>query len=224
MAKILVLGLSIAAAAIAGTISIDTSGNAADWAITAQSMTFAAFQNGSEITITSNGLGTGTTPLNLATWNGVWIADLTFFLPTNAVNIALNTSSMAVDDKALLTLNGVDFANALVFGGTGAGIFTRDGTNYENVVFANTQAVSVTNGFILGGLNTLRVYVNNTDTTDPNALATTFTFPTAHTGLDLSGSVTFDVAAQGVPEPASAVLVAASLGLIFLWLKRQPQS
>lgn len=192
----------LVSAAQANVIDIGTA-NAANWTVTADGSTFAAFQLGQAVTVTSTGNALGTSPIDLAKFDGVWLATLTFALPSDAINVALNTTTLLADDKLVVSLNGVDIGNALVTGITGAGTFFRNGAS-EPIVYSANQALSVSSGFVLGGTNTLIVFVNNTDTTDPNAPPSNFAFSTADTAFDLAGAVTYREAVQtGVPEPQS---------------------
>jgi hypothetical protein len=188
----------------ADTVDIGTA-NAANWTVTADGSTFAAFELGGAVTMTSTGNSLGASPIDLTKFDGVWLAKLTFTFPADAINIALNTTSLLADDKLVVSLNGTDIGNALVGGGTGAGTFFRNGAS-ESVVYSGNQALSVSSGFVLGGTNNLIVYVNNTDTTDPNAAPSNFAFPTADTAFELAGAVTYSESAQSaVPEPQSAL-------------------
>ena len=212
---LLALALITVTEAAAVSINIGTALNAGSWTIDSDGFTFPAFQNGNAITVTSTGNRLGTTPLNLSTWDGVWKATLTFALPSNATNVALNTTGIAPDDKLILALNGADFADHLVFDGSGPGTFFRNGAS-EGVIYTSSQAVSLTSGFILGGLNTLVAYINNTDSAAPNAPPSNFQFDAAATALTLVGTVTFDVPASGAPEPGVLLLTAAGLGALVL--------
>src|ERR1051325_857661 len=98
----------------------------------------------------------------------------------------------------------------MVFDTTGPGTFFRNGAS-ESVTYTNSQTVSLTSGFILGGVNTLVAYINNTDTADPNAPPSNFQFDAAATALTLGGAVTFDVPTSGAPEPGVLLLTAAGL-------------
>ncbi len=190
----------LASVAQADTVDIGTA-NAANWTVTADGSTFTAFQLGGNVTMTSTGNALGTSPVDLTKFDGVWLATLSFTLPADAINVELNTTTLLADDKLVVSLNGTDIGNSLVAGGTGAGNFFRNGAS-EAITYSGNQALSVTSGFVLGGTNHLIVYVNNTDTTDPNAAPSNFAFPTADTSFDLTGAVTYDEAVQaGVPEP-----------------------
>jgi hypothetical protein len=215
----LALTVGMASASGAMAINVGTAGNAANWTIDSDTLTFGAFQTSNAISVTSNGTPTGTSPLNLATWDGIWKATLTFTLPANATNVALNTTAIFPDDKVILALNGVDFAVHIIQDQAAAGTFVRNGIT-ENVTFTASANVTVTNGFILGGTNTLVAFLNNTDTVNPMA-PSNFTFAQAGTGLTLDALVTFDVpAGASAPEPASALLIAAGLGGLMVRLRR----
>ena len=212
MHKSWLVALALMTVAEAGAVSINigTALNASSWTIDSDGFTFTAFQDGSAITVTSTGNRLGSTPLNLSTWDGVWKATLTFILPAGATNVALNTTAILPDDKLILALNGADFADHMVFDTTGPGTFFRNGAS-ESVTYTNSQTVSLTSGFILGGVNTLVAYINNTDTADPNAPPSNFQFDAAATALTLGGAVTFDVPTSGAPEPGVLLLTAAGL-------------
>jgi len=199
-----VFGLVVIAQA--NTIDIGTS-NAANWTVTADGSTFAGFQLGGAVTMTSTGNSLGSSPIDLTKFDGVWLAALTFTLPADAINVALNTSALLADDKLVVSLNGVDIGNALVGGNSGAGTFFRNGSS-EPIVYSANEELSILSGFVLGGTNTLIVYVNNTDTIDPNAAPRNFEFASADTAFELAGAVTYNQAVQtGVPEPQFVLLL-----------------
>jgi len=217
---LIILG-SLTNKAVAGVITISTSNNAANWLITGAGANVApAFQLNDSISLTSNGLNSGTFAPggSLAQFNGFWFADLTFSLPADAKNVVLNLNSGGFDDRAVVQLNGTDIGNGGI-AGPGSGLMTfSSGSPEVTYPFTGFGSGIVTSGFNVGGLNTLRLIVNNTSS---GIFGTTKTFQGTgdFTVANFSGTVTFDQPAVTTPEPNN-ILGLGMLGLGAL-VKRQ---
>jgi PEP-CTERM motif len=178
------------------------------------------------ISITSNATSTGTfaTGGSEAQFNGFWYADAEFLLPANASSISLVFSTLQADDRTVLELNGDILGDYFLDGveanppltGPGAMSFTSgDDVPYT---FTGISSGVVSNGFILGGENDLRMIVNNTG-------QHVLTAPTVSTD-DFGGDATHaDVTAfvsYSVPEPSS-LFVLLGTGLVTVLRRRRKQ-
>ncbi len=112
---------------------------------------------------------------------GVWQGMFEFFVPDDVENASLSIFDIGVDDRVVLTLNGIPIpgANDVIFGNIGSGVHDfGDGrgpvpfefTGSENWLQANPDPLVTSANFIYGGVNQLIAYVNNTNTGDPTAL------------------------------------------------------
>src|SRR5438309_119818 len=92
-------------AAFSATVIDLGTANAGIWSITGAGASGAAALavtgGGGTISITDNSLQTGTyvSGGSLANFNGFWYADFMFVLPSDAINIVLNFSGLAADDR-----------------------------------------------------------------------------------------------------------------------------
>jgi hypothetical protein len=145
----------------------------------------------------------------------VYTVDADFTLPAGFTNAVLTITSLTVDDRGVLQLNGTNISNAGIFGpGNGSMTFTPGGSNDPfTFTFGNgTQNLVITSGFVVGH-NDLDLIVNDTN----NGI---FGAPLSG-GVNISSafldaSLTFDVATtpparNGVPEPAALTLLGLAL-------------
>ncbi|MBZ5723457.1 MAG: hypothetical protein LAP87_00530 [Acidobacteriia bacterium] len=224
------LGLVCLTAASATVIDISTvAGNG--WTITGAGATGAAPMFLSDaiggISVSSDSLSTGTfiTGGSLAAFDGFWVANLTFTLPTGATAPSLNITGFRGDDRAVLELNGnpTPILNVGVSGSTGAGLmqFTDGGATTPFTFNASTFPATgtFTTGFVTG-LNTLTIIVNNTSAGGIGAATGTLT-PGDGTRTLLGGNFTFTPAA--VPEPATASFLILGLAPL-AWVLRKQRS
>jgi hypothetical protein len=237
MLAVLPLVLSDMGQAKAGTTNLGTAGNAASWEITGGGAAGAtAFQvdvtQAGQIAPTSNGKSSGSFASggSLANFNGFWYADETFKLPSNATNIKLSFSGLYGDDRIVLELNGTMIGNYALNGtnGAGNGVMSFLGPNDmhlpnpPDVNYTFTDAVSgtATTGFVVDGVNDLRLIVNNTGQepiTDPTR---TFKGTDDTTEAFLDATLTYQV--KSVPEPSSLLIgiVSASVAGYCGWRRR----
>jgi hypothetical protein len=96
--------------------------------------------------------------------DGFWYADLFFTLPGGATNPKLHLTSLIVDDRAVVELNGTIVSDGGIDGpGKGNMTFTDGGPNkpYQFKHGDGAQTVHTGKGFV-AGTNDLRLIVNNT--------------------------------------------------------------
>ncbi len=216
----------LVSAAQAGMINVGTASNAANWLITGAGATNApAFQVfGGDISLTSNAARTGTfiSGGSYANFDGLWVADETFFLPAGATGVSLNFSGLMADDRTVLELNGTMIGNAGISGSTGQPTtgpgfmkFPPEPSSDVPFTFTGQTSGTVTSGFVLGGQNTLRLVVNNT-----GAGITGFTtkpcFDDDFTAAGVSGTVTF-ADATATPEPSALALFGLGGAALVAW-------
>jgi hypothetical protein len=203
------------ALASATSVYVGTNNNAAAWsAFAGAGGSGTPFQTPSGLSITSNTTITGT-PLpgaSLAQWDGFWFATLHFSLPADAMNPMLSITSLGSDDRMVIRLNGNDIADNLVAGGGGPGVFDFGSGDQPYNFSGNTNFV-VSSGLIIGGVNTLAVYVNNTGSRDPSAVTRGFVNQTDGTDASFSATVGF-TERSAVPEPETWSTLALGIGLV----------
>ena len=192
------------------SLDLGTAGNAANWFITGAGATASpAFQvaaNGpGEISLTSNALPDGifVGGGSLAKFNGCWYADEFFSVPSYASNVRLAFDSLYGNDRAVLTLNGTIIGDGNYTGFTGPGVMAFSPGSLDVVyTFTGTKSGIVTSGFVFGGVNNLRLIINNTGVVPMDA--PTATFNGGGDGTDASVNITLT---YSVPEPSSLVLL-----------------
>lgn len=130
-------------------------------------------------------------------FTGFWLADYIFCLPYGAANISLNYWDFFADDRGLLLLNGNPIVATGISSPTGFNpgwlVLTDGGSGQAYSFVGPNGSVSgtMTNGFNIGGLNTLRVIINQTfqgvccDDLPVSALGT------VKTSFNLSGAVSY---------------------------------
>jgi hypothetical protein len=172
------------------------------------------------LSLTSDSYSSGSfvTGGSLANFDGFWTATYTFSLPANATGVSFNYSNFFVDDRGVLTLNGnILNATGVPWSGfSGSMEFTDGGPLQPYSGFSTSEngfvSGTATSGFILGGVNTIRVIVNNTHSGIYGPLVNISTQDATSVGL--SGVISYSV----VPEPSLAAL--AMLGAMLLRVRR----
>jgi hypothetical protein len=227
----LVLLLVMAAAGFAATIDISTSNNSTadgyQWIITDIGATggqsAVAYNPGGNpfVSFTSTGQTGGTSACPSCTFNGFWVATLSFNLPSWATGVSLNYSNLMSDDRALLLLNPtgtITGSSTSIIGSTGMGTtngsmqFTASGTQtpYTFNSLSWFGSGTVNSGFNIGGTNTLMLLVNNT-----NGGAAGSTVPFGSSGdttvAGVSGTLTYSAPPSGVPEPSAIAYILIGL-------------
>ncbi|MGD0771076.1 MAG: PEP-CTERM sorting domain-containing protein [Tepidisphaeraceae bacterium] len=147
-----------------------------------------------------------------AQFNGFWYADAYFQIPSNASSVALDFSTLQADDRVVLELNGTILGDYFLNGYesnpplTGLGVMSfPPGPPDVPYTFTGISSGIVTNGFILGGDNDLRMIVNNTG----EALLTAPTVNGGPTHAQLTAFVSYSV-----PEPSSLGILGIGLGTL----------
>jgi hypothetical protein len=176
------------------------------------------------LSLTSNGNSGGTfvSGGSVGSFDGFWTLNYMFTLPSTASGLALNFSGLFADDRAVLELNGTMIGNTDQTGnGMVSGQMTlTDGGPNNTFNFTEVTSGSITSGFNLGAANTLTIIVNNTGNG-------AFGPPQDISGQDytvgfLQGSLSYNATNPStVPEPRSAVLLAAGLGALALLASRR---
>jgi hypothetical protein len=228
----------------ATTTYVGTVSNASAWTVTydgpSGNVTGTAMPTpgGDNISLSSDGEGDGSfvgaggslTNSDLASaFNGAWIANLSFFIPADAVDVVLTFADLAVDDRVVLELNGAPIGNAGLQGTTNASgvmsfVLDSPGTTTPQDFDADTSG-SITTGFILGGSNDLELVVNNTNAAPDFTHGTNLAQPTQ--GFQTSGDATLvgvnaTISFGTVPEPGTLILFGTALaGVGVLRLRRR---
>jgi hypothetical protein len=175
-------GLFLTTLASAATVEFDVSTNSGHWNIAKfgqVDMSAPAYliPGTTLISPSSTGYSTGTMAGGAAvsSFDGFWVATLTFVLPEGVVNPTLNFSLpegyaasypiLYGDDRVVLELNGQDIGNATLNEMNSAQ--PSDGIMYfwpvwgQAYTFTNSVGAHITTGFH-SGTNTLSLIVNNT--------------------------------------------------------------
>ncbi|TWU59392.1 hypothetical protein Poly51_21800 [Rubripirellula tenax] len=204
----------------AEVLNLGTGGNASSWTSTgAGAVNAPTFQvnlnSANDISLISNGQATGTftTGGSLAAFDGFYSAENTFAIPAGATDVRLDFDDLFGNDRVVLQLNGVDIGNSTFFGTTGTGLMQfQYNTPDISYTFDETVAGSVTSGFNIGGLNSLRLVVNNHGFVGIDVPTQTFSFPGDAVNARVAATVTF----SAVPEPSSIMALAmGAVGLGF---------
>ena len=224
----LTVGLALPRYASALTVFSFDSSSAAGWTVTgggavnATPYVVTIFGNYSpvlSVATTGNAAGTFLPGGSAANFDGFWIADYTFSLPANAVNVQFDYTKFFADGRGVLKLNGT-IINSAGFPGVGGSldgfmIFTAGGQPQPytfNGPFGNVSG-SATSGFNIGGVNTIEVIMNNTAVSVASPMVG---LPDLDgTGLGIVGTISY-----AVPEPSFATLALAALGGAFLRIHR----
>jgi hypothetical protein len=216
--KLLRLGLVLWAAMLFGLNTVHATvldigtGVSPNWTVSAGGASDVQpyFIDGGErdLALTSDGFSSGTPVkgLNLSTFDGYWTANLSFFLPSNAINPVLTYSNLSADDRVVLELNGVPIGNAgKPNGGLGFMTLSDGGPNIPYQFSGDLTSGSAAAGFIPSAPNLLEAIINNTDAGingAPRDISTS-----DGTGFRLHGTLTY----SAVPEPASLSVFLAGL-------------
>jgi hypothetical protein len=165
--------------ALAGQVQAQTSvtnyfstTNATQWQIAGGGVTNAtAYEStayAGSLTVISGG-DTGTYVTGMTNFTGFWLADYVFYLPYGVTSISLSYSYFYVDDRGILLLNGNPIvATGIPYLGNlnpGSLVITDGGLPQPYSSFVGPDGSlsgTVTNGFNVGGYNTLRAIINNT--------------------------------------------------------------
>jgi len=210
MRKLVAVAIALGASVVgaAGSVRAATSQNistaaTSGWTVSGGGAVGATpFSSGPDaLSVTSDGTAQGTpvTGLSLASFDGYWVADYSFVLPPDATNPSLAISNFFADDRSILTLNGVVIANTGVNGPGAGSMVESDGSAPVAFTFTNTSSDTVASDFVLGGVNSLEVVVNNTGGGIAADLADLG--PSNGTNFGLNAALSYDSAS--VPLPAS---------------------
>ncbi len=201
------------------TVDISTT-DLSNWRVTAGGAVNAApYSFGTELSISSTGTGIGTfvSGGSFGAFSGFWLANYTFFLPSDAANISLTFSNLYADDRVVLNLDGDPIAaTGIDYLGNYASssMVLTDGGPEQPYTFSGpvgTISGTVGGGFVLGGMNILQGIVNNTHTgvhgpDEPIYDGTS----NDGTHFGLLGAITYTV-----PEPSVMALAVVGLFLAF---------
>jgi hypothetical protein len=174
------------------------------------------------ITTTGDRTGSFLTGGNLGTFSGYWTATYSFFVPSDATAISLIYSNFKADDRAVLQLNGnvICAVGWPAPNGQTSGImdFTDGGTSQSDSFTSNDSPLSgtISRGFIDGGINTIKIIINNTGS-GVQAKTAGLVGVGDYTEFSLSGSVSY----TSVPEPGKAILFLFGFAGV-CWLGRRP--
>ena len=137
-----------------------------------------------------------------------------FTLPAGFTGAQLHISNLVVDDRGVLRLNGTDIDSAGI-SIPGASAFDFGSGNVPYVFGANgAHDVTVSSGF-LTGLNSLRLWINDTGAGVTGNLVNGPNGPSGTTGYDLAATLTYQVAPSttgAVPEPGAWALMILGFG------------
>jgi len=196
---------------LASTISISTGSN---WTVTAGgtgAVDVTPFVlPGNIISLTSDSYSSGTfvSGGSAASFNNFWLAQFDFTLPSVVSSVDLTYFGLAVDDRAVVLLNGVVIA-AFGLGQTPSvcavgSMMMSEGAPNNPFNFCSARSGVVTSGFNLGGTNRITAIINNTNTGIVGDLSAPFVAQNS-TGFIMLGAVNI----SETPEPGSAFLIAA---------------
>ena len=204
----------------AGTIDLST--GPANWTVSIPSAGVSnatPFGNGGsdgtnlKLDSVGNGSGTWVTGGSFGTFDGFWVADLTFTIPAGATGVTLSFSNLKVDDRAVVYLNGTSFAS---LGSTGGGVgemMFSDGAPEVSYTFLQNLSGTLTSGFNIGGTNTIEWIINNTG----NGISGTTKNVNQggdYTSFAMDGTLSYSPGDTSTPEPGSMGLIAAGLALV----------
>jgi hypothetical protein len=148
---------------------------------------------------------------------GYFTETLTFDMPSNFTNAALNISLFATDDRAIVNLNGTEISNTGIFGPGNGSFFFTDGGPVVGHTFINGNDgpySTLSGATFQAGTNTLFFIGNNTNGGINGGEAG------GPAAIFFDGTVTFDVAA--VPEPSTwAMMILGFAGIGAMTYRRR---
>lgn len=187
------------------TISANGATNVSPYRVNEYSKTvLSPFKDGSCCSINDNRCCQYCQGANPADFDGYWVAELKFYLPPTAFNTSLVYSNFYADDRAVL------FLNDTIIGSTGNFSYFTNTDHHGEMVFTNgdpavpftfdwlifsvvdvySPLVVITNGFLPGVTNTLKIIVNNTGAGIKAPMAGMTDF--AETMITLNGQISYD--------------------------------
>jgi len=162
---------------------------------------------GTLLSLTSDGTAAGTpvAGFNNSAFDGVWTANYSFDLPSDATGATLDYSGLFADDRAVLFLNGKQVAD-MASDGAGTGTMALSSGGAETpFTFTNNISGTITTGFNAGSANTLTAVINNTASGRNGALVP-LVGPNG-TDFNLAGTISFASAGGGGGNTPAAVPV-----------------
>jgi len=132
--------------------------------------------------------------------------------------LALTFVSLRGDDRVVLQLNGTDIGNEAV-DGVGLGLMNLGAGDSLYSFSPGANVGIVTTGFNLGGLNLVRLVVNNSGTGRTGSTQTFISGADA-TAVGMSGSVSYDQLSS-TPEPGSISLIVFGIAPLAWRLRRR---